>query len=167
MKQGMFTKIRTDQSGFSNIDLAIGLMISIFTIPLLINVFNNLNIKSLEYEVEDRGTIFANTIMHYITGFRFDENYGTTGTPWTYPLGQDGGDYDDIDDFINMDWSIIPEFANSGFTATTNVYYVDPYIDLMSAQTYQTHFKRITVSVNHNMQNINITLTTIVCAHEF
>jgi hypothetical protein len=163
----MSIKIKTDQKGFTNIDIVVGIMILIFVLPMLMNLVRDTNIKSIEYEVYDKGTIYANTIMHYITGFRFDENYGTTGTPWTYPLGQDGGDYDDIDDFINMDWSIIPGLASSGYTATSNVFYVDPYIDLNTPQSIQTHFKRIVVSVNHDMQSNPITITTLITAHEF
>lgn len=161
----MFHTIKNSQDGFSNIDIILGMMILIFTLPVLLNVVQDLNSKSLEYELTDKGTIYANTIMHYITGFRFDENYGTVGVPWTYPLGQDGGDSDDIDDFITSDWSFIPGFANSGYSASSNVFYIDPTIDLMTARTYPTDFKRIVVTVNSAEQMNPITLTTIMTAH--
>ena len=167
MVRDMLSKIRKKQDGFSNVDIILGIMIIVFVFPLLMNVVQDFNSKSISSELADKGTIFANTIMHYISGYRFDERYGTTGHPWTYPLGQDSGDYDDIDDFINMDWSIIPGFANSGFTATSNIYYIDPAISLTTALGYQTNFKRIVVTVNHAQLDNSITLSTIMTAHEF
>ena len=101
-------------------------MIIIFVFPVLMSVVQDFNVKSISTELNDKGTIFATTIMHYITGYRFDENYGTTGHPWTYPLGQDSGDRDDIDDFINMDWSVIPGLTSSGYAAASNIFYIDP-----------------------------------------
>jgi len=163
----MLSKIRHNQSGFSNIDIILGILIIIFVFPVLMNVVQDFNVRSLSTELNDKGTIFGNTIMHYVSGFRFDENYGTTGHPWTYPLGQDYGDYDDIDDFINMDWSIIPGLASSGYTASSNIYYVDPSISTTAAQAYQTNFKRIVVSVDHAELNNTIVLSTIMTAHEF
>lgn len=165
--QDMFTKIKNNQNGFSNVDIILGILILIFVLPTLLYVVRDINEKSVEYELTDNGTIFANTIMHYISGFRFDENYGTSGEPWTYPLGQDGGDYDDIDDFIGADWSIIPGFSSSGYIATSNIFYVDPTVDLTTYQNYQTNFKRIVVTVDHSKQLNPITISTIITAHEF
>lgn len=165
MRQDMFTKIKKDQSGFTLIDTVSGIVIMCFVLPVILFTTLDMNVKSLNDETYKKGTSFGNTIMNYIIGHRFDENYNTTGAPWTYPLGQNNGDYDDIDDFISADWSIIPGYANMGYQATSNIFYIDPSVDLMSSCNYQTNFKRIVVIINHANLSNPLTLTTIMTPH--
>jgi type II secretory pathway pseudopilin PulG len=161
----MFIKLKNNQDGFTLLDTVLGISILILILPTLLNIINDLNIKSMGNESINKGTAYANSIMNYVVGYRFDENYNTIGSPWTYPLGQNSGDYDDADDFISMDWSIIPGYAESGYVASTNVFYVDPSIDLLSSCAYPTNFKRIVTSVNHPSLNTPIYLTTIITPH--
>lgn len=115
MKQVMFTKIKNNQSGFTLIDTIVGIMIISIVLPVILIVMGDINIKSITNETMGKGIAFANSVIHYIIAHSFDENYNTTGAPWTYPLGQDSGDFDDIDDFIRADWSIIPGYVNMGY----------------------------------------------------
>ena len=165
MKQVMFTKIKNNQNGFTLIDTIVGTMIIGIVLPVILTVMRDMNIKSVTNETMDKGTAFANSVIHYIIAHRFDENYNTTGAPWTYPLGQDSGDFDDIDDFIGADWSIIPGYVNMGYQATSTVFYIDATTDLMTSYNYPTNFKRIVVTVNHAELSNPIILTTIITPH--
>ena len=152
------------QAGFSMIDMVIGIMILAFVLPGILFMIGDLNVKSVRNETIEKATTFANTVMHDIRVHRFDENYNVTGSPWTYPLGQDGGDYDDIDDFIGADWSGVPGYSSAGYQATSTIHYVDP-LDMLNSCTYQTDFKRIIVTVNHAYLPNSIILTTIMTPH--
>ena len=156
---------KKNQSGFSLIDAIIGIIIISFVLTSVLYVLLDLRVKSVENEVIVKGTTYANSIMNYIRGHRFDENYSTLGPPWTFPLGQDGGDYDDIDDFIGADWSIIPGYTEIGYQATSDVFYVDEHIDLLTNCGYVTHYKRIIVTVFHADLPNPIVLTSIMSAN--
>jgi hypothetical protein len=156
---------KKNQSGFTFIDSIIGIMIITFILIGVLNVIDDLNIKSNRNETIAKGTYYANTVMNYIRAHRFDENYSTSGPPWTFPLGQDGGDYDDIDDFIGADWSIIPGYTDVGYQATSNVFYVDELFDLLINCGYVTNYKRITVTVIHAGLPNPIVLTSIMTPH--
>ena len=159
---------KKNQSGFSLIDAIIGIMIFGFVLIGVLFVLLDLRVKSVENEVTAKGTTYANSIMNYIRGHRFDENYSTLGPPWTFPLGQDGGgggDYDDIDDFIGADWSIIPGYAELGYQATSDIFYVDERIDILANCGYMTYYKRITVTVSHAGLANPIVLTSIMTPH--
>ncbi len=165
MKQVMFTKIKNNQSGFTLIDTIIGIVIIGAVLPVILIAMRDMNINSITSETTEKGTAFANSVMHYIIAHRFDENYNTTGAPWTYPLGQEGGDSDDIDDFIGADWSINPGFVDMGYQAISNVFYIDSSVELMTISNYATNFKRIVVTVNHANLSNPIILTTIITPH--
>ena len=156
---------KNNQSGFSLIDIIIGIMIITFVLTGVLYVITDLNVKSIRNETITIGTNYANTVMNYIRAHRFDENYKTSGTPWTFPLGQDGGDYDDIDDFIGADWSIIPDYTNIGYQATSDVFYIDQLVDLLTNCGYITNYKRITVTVFHGDLPNPIVLTSIMTPH--
>jgi type II secretory pathway pseudopilin PulG len=161
----MFTKIKNNQSGFTLIDTVIGIMIISFVLPVILISIRDLNIKSISSETIEKGTAFANSVMHNIIAHRFDENYNVSGAPWTYPLGQDSGDSDDIDDFIGADWSVIPGYENAGYQAVSNVFYIDYDVDLMTSCNYPTNYKRIIVTVTHANLSNPIILTTIITPH--
>ena len=165
MKQVMFTQIKNNQCGFTLIDTVVGIMIISIVLPVILLVMGDLNFKSITNETTEKGTAYANSVMHYIIAHRFDENYNTTGAPWTYPLGQDSGDFDDIDDFIGADWSIIPGYTNMGYQAASNVFYIDATVDLMTSHNYPTNIKRIVVTVNHANLSNPIILTTLMTPH--
>ena len=156
---------KKNQSGFTLIDTIIGTVIISFVLTGVLFVIINLNVKSVRNETMAKGTVYANSVMHYIRAHRFDENYNTSGEPWTYPLGQDSGDYDDIDDFIGADWSIIPGYTDVGYQASSNVVYVDILVSLMDGCNYATNYKRIIVTVNHSKLPNPILLTSIMTPH--
>ena len=155
---------KKNQSGFSLIDAIIGIIIISFVLTGVLYVLLDLRVKSVENEVIAKGATYANSIMNYIRGHRFDENYSTLGPPWTFPLVQDGGDHDDIDDFIGADWSIIPGYSEIGYQATSDIFYVDEP-DLLTNCGYMTYYKRITVTVSHADLPNPIVLTSIMTPH--
>ena len=156
---------KKNQSGFTLIDTIIGIVIVSFVLTGVLFVIMDLNVKSIRNETLVKGAAYGNSVMNYIRAHRFDENYNTSGRPWTYPLGQDGGDYDDIDDFIGADWSTIPGYAEVGYQATSNVFYVDQFVDLLTNCGYWTNYKRITVTVSHADLPNPIVLTSIMTPH--
>ena len=157
---------KNNQSGFSLIDAIIGIMIISFVLTGVLYVLLDLRVKSVENEVIAKGATYANSIMHYIRGHRFDENYSTLGPPWTFLLGPDGGDRDDIDDFIGADWSIIPGYAEIGYQATSDIFYVADQTDLLTnCSPYVTNYKRIIVTVSHADLPNPIVLTSIMTPH--
>ena len=156
---------KKNQSGFTLIDTIIGIVIISFVLTCVLYVIIDLNVKSIRNETIAKGTVYANSVMNYIRVHRFDENYNTLGKPWTYPLGQDGGDYDDIDDFIGADWAVIPGYADVGYQATSNVFYVDHIVNLIDACGNATDYKRITVSVFHEDLPNPLVITSIMTPH--
>ncbi len=163
----MSLNYKKNQSGFTLIDTIIGIVIISFVLTGILFVVIDLNVKSIRNEIVAKGTVYANSVMHYIRAHRFDENYTISSQigPWTYPLGQDSGDYDDIDDFIGADWSIIPGFADVGYQASSNVVYVDVLVSLMDGCNYATNYKRIIVTVGHDDLPNPILLTSIMTPH--
>ena len=163
----MSLNYKKNQSGFTLIDTIIGIVIISFVLTGILFVVIDLNVKSIRNEIVAKGTVYANSVMHYIRAHRFDENYttGGQGDPWTYPLGQDSGDYDDIDDFNGADWSIIPGFTDVGYQASSNVVYVDILVSLMDGCNYATNYKRIIVTVSHGDLPNPIVLTSIMTPH--
>jgi type II secretory pathway pseudopilin PulG len=166
-KQDMSLNYKKTQSGFTLIDTIIGIVIISFVLTGILFVVIDLNVKSVRNETIAKGTVYANSVMNYIRAHRFDENYTTygLGAPWTYPLGQESGDYDDIDDFIGADWSIIPGYTDVGYQATSNVFYVDMHVNFLDICLYDTDFKRITVTVDHSDLPHSIVLTSIMTPH--
>jgi len=156
---------KKNQSGFTLIDTIIGIVIMSIVLTGVILMVLDLSVKSVRNESIVKGTAYANSVMNYIRVHRFDENYNTSGAPWTYPLGQDGGDSDDIDDFIGADWSIIPGYTDVGYQATSNVFYIDHLVNLLDSCAYATNYKRIIVTVNHDGLPNPIVLTSIMTAH--
>jgi hypothetical protein len=153
-----------DQSGFSLIDLVIGTTILAFTLTGIMMVIGDMSVKSVRNESIEKATVYGTTVINNIRAHRFDENYGGSGWPWTYPLGSDGGDLDDIDDYIGADWSGIPGYASAGYTATSMVHYIDPP-DLLSVRNYVTNYKRIVVVVTHPDLANPVFLSTIMTPH--
>jgi len=164
-KRDIFMNYKKNQSGFTLIDTIIGIVIISFVLTGVLFVIIDLNVKSIRNETLVKGTSYGNSVMNYIRAHRFDENYNTTGAPWTYPLGQDLGDYDDIDDFIGADWSVIPGYADVGYQAISNVFYVDHIVNLLDACGYVTNYKRINVTINHEDLHNPIILTSIMTPH--
>ena len=165
-EQDISLNYKKNQSGFTLIDTIIGIVIIGFVLTGILFVVIDLNVKSVRNEIIAKGTVYANSVMHYIRAHRFDENYNTLGEPWTLPivLGQDSGDYDDIDDFIGADWSIIPGFTDVGYQATSNVFYVD-VASLLYNYGAVTNYKLITVTVNHSALPNPIVLCSIMTPH--
>ena len=155
---------KKNQSGFSLIDAIIGIMLISFVLTGVLYVLLDLRVKSVENEVLAKGATYANSIMNYIRSHRFDENYSMLGYPWTFPLGPDGGDHDDIDDFIGADWPTILGYAEIGYQATSDIFYVDAP-NLLTNCGYMSNYKRIIVTVSHADLPNPIVLTSIMTPH--
>ena len=143
----MSMNYKKNQSGFTLIDTIIGIVIISFIFTGILFVLVDLNYKSLRNETLSKGIVYGNSVMNYIRVHRFDENYDK---PWTYPLGQEGGDFDDIDDFTGADWSIIPGYVEEGYQATSEVFYINHLVSLMISYGATTDYKRIIVTVSHD-----------------
>ena len=156
---------KKNQSGFTLIDTIIGTVIISFVLTGVLFVIINLNVKSVRNETMAKGTVYANSVMHYIRAHRFDENYNTSGEPWTYPLGQEGSVYDDIDDFNGADWSIIPGYTDVGYQATSEVHYINHLNSLLARYEYVTDYKLIIVKVYHENLHNPIQIRSIMTPH--
>jgi hypothetical protein len=98
--------------------------------------------------------------MQSIRAHRFDE---ASEFPWTLPvsLGSEGGDSDDVDDYIGANWSaIISGFSD--FSVSTNVYYVDVTTNWLDNAGVITNYKKIDVIVNHPNMSSPVGLSSLV-----
>jgi Tfp pilus assembly protein PilV len=151
----MFLK---DSRGFAFIDFIIGIVIIGIAVLPIIGIITAVGTDSNQVLLHSRGNTYANGIMNHIRAHSFDENWSP---PWSSSLGSDGGDSDDIDDFIAADWSIIlPGFSD--YSAAASVNYVDVSVSWITPVAYITNYKLIVVTVSHTNMNVPITLSSIM-----
>jgi Tfp pilus assembly protein PilV len=153
----MFLK---DSRGFAFIDFIIGIVIIGIAVLPIIGIISAVSTDNNQVLLHSRGNTYANSIMNHIRANSFDEN---SAWPWSASLGSDGGDSDDIDDYIAADWSsIIPGFSD--FSAAASVNYIDPSISLnwITPVAYITNYKLIVVTVSHTNMNVPITYSSIM-----
>ena len=138
------------QSGFSIIDVIMGLSILAIAIVGIQIAQNNYINMSNQVEISLRGISLGNSVMNQIRMHRYDEN---TDPPWSLTLGQDSGestlaDNDDIDDYEGASWDFSAE-GFSGYTVATQVFYIDLNTSWLVEVVPRSSFKRIIVSVDH------------------
>ncbi len=156
----MFTKIR-NESGFSILDIVLGIVFLSIAFTASIFVIKNLQNRSFNLEALLRADSMANSIMEIIRAHRFDEN---TASPWSSTLGAEEGsynDFDDVDDFIGYTWSFS---GYSNFTATSRIYYVDPDVSLDDSTGTLTNYKKIVVKVTHPVIPDGVTHSSLITA---
>jgi len=134
------------------LELIIILVVFALVMPPFLISLNTSTLKLAQAEVMTTSVIVGRSLLEEIISKGFDAN---TTNPWTPILdfGDDneGGptnreDFDDIDDYHGF-----TENVGNGFTRTANIYYVDPSINLDTSQSHVTDYKRVDVTVSHNL----------------
>ncbi len=138
------------QSGFSIMDMIMGLSILAIAIVGIQIAQNNYINMSNQVEISLRGTSLGNSVMNIIRMHPYDEN---TLPPWSTTLGQDSGestlvDNDDIDDYAGASWDFSAD-GFPGYTVSSRVFYINHYSSWLDSVGTGTSFKRIIVSVDH------------------
>jgi len=151
-------KTSTLQSGFSLLDLIIGIIfLSIAFVGSMVTI-RNLQSQQNEMEAMVRGSSMASNIIEVMRSYDFDEN---AVSPWSSPLGPEEGqieDYDDVDDYMGASWSYN---GYTGFSGNSRVFYVDPTINLMDSTGTVTDYKRLIVTVTHAEMSTPVILSSI------
>ncbi len=142
---------RHSQSGFSIIDMIMGLSIIAIAIFAIQVAQNNYVQMSSRVEVGLRAVSLGNSVMNVIRMHRYDENLSS---PWSTSYGTDTGettsaDYDDIDDYAGASWDFSSD-GFLGFTVTTRVHCVALATSWTDSVGPGASFKRIIVSVDHD-----------------
>ncbi len=138
------------QSGFSIMDMIMGLsIIAVAIVGIQIAQNNYVNMSS-RVEVGLRAISLANSVMNVIRMHDFDEN---SAAPWSLTLGTDTGEssstlYDDIDDYSGATWDFSGD-GFPGFSITTTVHNIDINSSWLSSVGSRTNFKRIIVQIDH------------------
>jgi len=103
----------------------------------------------------------ANSIMEIIRAHGFDEN---SAPPWTSSLGPEEAiynDFDDVDDFIGYSWTFS---GYSGYSAVSQIFYVDPAVSLDDSTSTTGNYKKITVTVTYAALGSIVTHTSLITA---
>ena len=133
------------QSGFSIIDMIIGLSIISIAIVAVMTIQQNYVQMSTKVEVGMRAISLGNSVMSTIRMHRFDEN---SNAPWSSTLGPDTGenaisDYDDIDDHAGAAWDWSYWFP--GYSVSSRVFSINLASSWVDSVGAPTNFKRIIV----------------------
>jgi len=133
------------------------MVIAVFAVaitPILL-LMSSLNQQVVQARLMNSAIVLGRDILEEILSKRYDENIIP---PWSSHLGRDSGEssrnsYDDVDDFTYLQGAhketSIPGF--SGFSRSVNVYYVNPDKDLDTPASQRTNYKRVDVTVHHNL----------------
>lgn len=154
----------SDRSGFSLVELIVSLMILALVYTITLKVFTGQTTMQAESELTSKAIFLARMTWTEVTAKRFDEN---RTAPWTstgsFGLdANDGGSYDDLDDYYGYVNSSIPGYP--GFTARVRVFYVNPSGNLDDSVGTVTDGKKIMVTVSH--QGIDpVMLESLVTSH--
>ena len=140
----------SSQSGFSIMDMIIGLsIVSIAIVGILLAQRNYIN-SAAKVEVGIRAVTLGNYVMQTIRMHRFDEN----PTPsWSTSYGPDTGEstmasYDDIDDYAAASWDFSSD-GYAGYSVSTRVFCVDLSSSWLDSVGPGTNYKRIIVGVSN------------------
>lgn len=158
---------KQSQSGFSLIDIIVGLSILAVAIVGIQLAQRNYVTFSTQVEVNLRAISLGNSVMNTIRMHRFDEN---ASAPWDSTLGTNTGestltDYDDIDDYAGASW----DFSSDGFpgyVVSSRVFCVDLSSSWLDSVGAFTSFKRIIVSINHGEMETPVVFSSIVSGIE-
>ena len=139
------------QTGFSIIDMIIGISIIAIAILAIQVALSNYISMSTRVEVGLRAVSLGNSVMNTIRMHRYDENLSS---PWSISYGTDAGestsaDYDDIDDYAGTSWDFSGD-GFAGYTVTTRVHCVDLTTSWTDSVGPGSTFKRIIVSIDHD-----------------
>jgi hypothetical protein len=142
---------RHSKSGFSIIDMIMGLSIIAVAIMAIQVAQNNYVNMSTRVEVGLRAVSLGNSVMNIVRMHRYDEN---SSSPWSTAYGTDTGestsaDYDDIDDYAGTSWDFSGD-GFAGYTVTTRVHCVDLTTSWTDSVGPGSTFKRIIVSIDHD-----------------
>ncbi len=141
-------RLDPSQSGFSLIDMVMGLGILAIAIVGIQVAQNNYISMSNQLEAGLRGISLGNSVMNTIRMHRFDEN---VKAPWAASLGPDSEimtAYDDIDDYAGAAWDFSSE-GFPGFTVQSRVFCINHSVSWLDSVGTGPDFKRIIVTVNH------------------
>ncbi|NQV38428.1 MAG: type II secretion system protein [Candidatus Marinimicrobia bacterium] len=154
----MKINIKNNQSGFSLIELVLGIVVvSIALVGAMVSL-SNIEAKSVHVEIVNRGTNYASNIMETIINHRFDENIAI---PWSADLGPEESaftEYDDIDDYHSLTWTspTLPGYSGTSFIN----YVIDT--DWLNNNPNITSYKTVTVVVTHSVLDIPIVIKSLV-----
>ncbi|NQV14452.1 hypothetical protein HQ531_03255 [bacterium] len=156
-------KHRDRQTGFSLIDMIIGLSILAVAIVGIQIAQSNYIQMSSRVETGLRALSLGNSVMNIIRMHAYDES---SSSPWSSTLGPDGGetssaDYNDIDDYAATSWDFSSD-GYAGFTVNSRVFYVDLPSNWLDSLATRTNYKRIVVTVNHSILNTPVIFTSIM-----
>lgn len=165
----MYKGNRKAQSGFTLLDIVIGIAFLSFAFLATLRITNDLQTKLNQRDLQIRATAIANSMMSIIRSVNFDENWPSSVHTAASNLGMDGSLlYDDVDDFIFNPLSAANFGATAnGFSVVVSVYYIDPTTTPPNTSvpltgTSYSNYKRIDVTVNHAELSGPIELTAII-----
>jgi len=155
-------KRHNSQSGFSLIDLIIGMSIISVALVGIMSVQSNYVNMSNKVEVGLRAVALGNSVMSTIRMHRFDEN---SNAPWSSTLGTDTGeissdDYDDIDDYASAAWDF--SYWYPGYTVSSRVFSINLATSWVDSVGAPNNFKRIIVAVNHEVLDNPIVFSSLM-----
>lgn len=165
----MYKDNKRFQSGFTMMDIVIGITFLSFAFLATLRITNDLQVKLNQRDLQVRGTSIANSMMSIIRSVNFDENWPSSIHTAASILGMDASLlYDDVDDFMLS--PLTPAnfgSAANGFGVTVSVYYIDPTttppnILVPLTGTSYSNYKRIDVTVNHIELSSPIFLSAII-----
>ena len=155
-------KHHNPQSGFSLIDMIMGMSIISIALVGIMSVQNNYINMSTKLEVGFRAIALGNSVMSTIRMHRFDEN---ASAPWSATLGTDTGetssdDYDDIDDYASAAWDF--SYWYPGYTVNSRVFSINLATSWVDSVGAPNNFKRIIVSINHEALDSPIVFSSLM-----
>ena len=152
----MFKGNHSNQSGFTLMDIIIGIAFLSFAFLATLRITDDLQRKLNQRDLQIRATSIANSMMSIIRSVNFDENWPSSTHTVASNLGRDASLlYDDVDDFIFNPLTAANFGATAnGFIVSVNAYYVDPAttppnLTVALAGANFSNFKRIDVTVGH------------------
>lgn len=155
---------KSNNSGFSLVELAVALMILAMVYMIMLKVFTGQTTMQAESELTSKAIFLARQMWTEVSSKDYDENQSS---PWTSTSlfgldADDAGSYDDIDDYKGYSNSSIPGYP--GFTARVRIFYVNPVISINDSVSAVKDAKKIIVTVSH--QGIDpVVLESLVTSH--
>lgn len=161
------------QSGFTLMDIVIGVTFLSFAFLATLRITNDLQYKLDQRDLQVRAVSIANSMMSIIRSVNFDENWPSSTHTAASALGMDASlVYDDLDDFV-LTPNVPANFGTTanGFGITVSVYYVDPTTtppNLTVALTGSnfSNYKRIDITITHTELPSPVGLSAIVTPNE-
>jgi len=174
LKQAMFKDRFKKHSGFTLMDIVIGVTFLSFAFIATFRITNDLQRKLNERDLQIRATSIANSTMSVIRSVNFDENWPSGIHTPANNLGMDVSSlYDDIDDFmLNPASAMNFGTSDDGFGIAVSVYYVDPTTTppnttvALTGSNYS-NYKRVDITVAHAELPNPVVLSAIVTPNDY